>query len=242
MFRLAKILTLTLAVAAASLVTISCAISNQAQIRVINAVSDSPPLDIYFNGTKAITNMPFGAVMPDTSPASYTMVNSGTYPIQGFATGTRSNPVAPGGIITLNSFTQYTLVAVGLALNNSLPLLVADNNLAPTLNDVEFRVINASINSPKGGVDVYLVPPGADLANYTPAITGLGNAQASAYQPVPYLAGGYSVIITANLTKVPFITQSAPAPVGSITTYVLLDNPGGTSGMSQTPLVLHDLN
>ncbi|MBZ5665058.1 MAG: DUF4397 domain-containing protein [Acidobacteriia bacterium] len=226
--------------------TISCGSSstssNPAQIRVINAIPDGPALDIDINGSNILTNLPFGTIQPSNTPASYVTVPSGNVVIQGLATGTTSNPVPPTGRITLKSAVQYTVVAVGLEFNNSAPLLVADDNSAPMGTNVEYRVINASNSSPVGGVDMYIVPPGSNITNFTPQFSGIGSNQASTYQNVPFLAGGYTVIVTANGGKTPIITQPSATNAASITTFVILDNPGGNNGISTTPLVLNDLN
>jgi hypothetical protein len=243
---LLKALPLAPALAALSIVTTSCGSSstanNAAQIRVINAIPDGPALDIDINGSKLFSNVLFGAAQPSTTPASYLGTPSGKVAIQGFATGTTTNPVPPTGTIALKGSVQYTVVAVGLELNNSAPLLVADNNTAPMGTNVEYRVINASNSSPVGGIDMYIVPPGSDITNFTPQFFGIGSNQASTYQNVPFLAGGYTVIVTANGGKTAIITQPSAPNAGSITTFVILDNPGGNNGISTTPLVLNDLN
>jgi hypothetical protein len=89
-------------------------------------------------------------------------------------------------------------------------------------------------------VDVYVVPPGADIVNYQAQISGLSYTQASTYQP--FAAGGYAVIFTAKQSKQVIFSWPLAPQSGSITTLVLMDNPGGSSGMSHTPLVLNDLN
>lgn len=242
-----KVLPLALAGAALSLVTTSCGSSsgssNPAQIRVINAIPDGPASDIDINGSKIITNLPFRTVQPAGPPATYLTVPSGSVTIQGFATGTTTNPIAPNGTIALKASTQYTVVAVGLELNDSPPLVLTDNNTVPTSDNVEFRIVNASPSSPANGVDVYIVPPAVqDLTNFTPQVSGLTNSQASTYQSLPFLAGGYAVIVTANGSKMALITQPSTSNTGSIRTLVIVDNQGGNNGMSQTPLVLNDLN
>jgi hypothetical protein len=121
-------------------------------------------------------------------------------------------------------------------------LVLTDNNTVPTSGNVEFRIINASPNSPAGGVDVYIVPPGTDITDYTPQISALGYGQRSIYQSVPFLSSGYAVIVTAYLKKTALISQPFTSQSESITTVVLVDNQGGNNGMSQTPLVLNDLN
>lgn len=229
------------------LITISCGSSRTSstltQVRVINAVADGPILDVYVNGSKVVGGLAFAAVQPATTPASYVNVSAGSVYVQGFTTGSNVNPIAPIGTVTLATNTQYTMVAVGPELNQAPPVLLADNNTPPMGTNVEFRIINASPSSPIGGVDVYIVPPTVtDLTNYTPQITALPNGQGTAYQSLPYLAGGYNVIFTQAGFKTPLITQPATANASSITTMVILDNIGGINGMSTTPLVLNDLN
>jgi len=248
MFRTLTALSITLALAALSGVTTSCGSTNKAQIRVINAIPDSGPTDIRVNGTKIIPDLVFGTIQPDTTPASYFAVTSGSDIVQGFAPGDTTNPISPIGTFTLNGSTDYTVVAVGLELNDEPPLLLIDDNTAPTSGTAEFRIVNASLNSPPNGVDVYIVPPGTDITSYTPQITALGQGQGSAYQSVPFITGGYAVVITATSKKAALITQPCAniqpctLQAGSIRTLVILDNAGGSNGMSQTPLVLNDLN
>lgn len=231
------------------LTTVSCGSnstsSSLAQIRVINAVADGPTLDVAVNGSKVVTALPFGAIQPATTPASYLNVGAGNIYVQGFSTGSTTNPIAPIGTITLATNKQYTVVAIGPELNEGPPLLLADNNTPPMGTNVEFRIINASPGSPAGGVDVYIVAPTVkDLTNYTPQVSALSNGQGSAYQTVPYLGQGvgYNVIVTQSGFKTPLITQSATGNASSITTMVIVDNIGGINGMSTTPLVLNDLN
>jgi len=245
MCRSLKDLPLALALAALSIFTTGCgSTSSTAQIRVINAIPDSGPVDIHVNGTRIVSSLQFGGVYPTpTTPATYQPVFSGNATIQGFAPGDTINPISPIGTLSLNGSTQYTVVAVGLELNDSPPLLLTDDNTAPTSGNVEFRIVNASLSSPAGGVDVYIVPPAdTDLTNFAPQISGLGNGQASAYQSLNFITGGYAVIVTANGSKTALIKQPSASQSGSITTLVLVDNLGGNNGMSQTPLVLQDLN
>jgi hypothetical protein len=243
MFRTLTALSLTFALAGLSGVTTSCGSTDKPQIRVINAIPDSGLTDIRVNGTRIVPGLEFDGVFPPpTTPAAYVAVPSGSDIIQGFEPGDTTNPISPIGTFNLNGSTQYTVVAVGLELNDEPPLLLTDNNRAPRSGNVEFRIVNASLNSPANGVDVYFVPPGTDITSYTPQITALGQGQGSAYVSIPFIDGGYAVVITATAKKTALITQPSAAPSGSITTMVIVDNAGGSNGMSQTPLVLNDLN
>jgi Domain of unknown function (DUF4397) len=243
MSRLSQALLATSALAALSIITVSCGSNvDLAQVRIINAIPDSQPVDVYINGVRIASSLPFDTISPNTAHASYIPVHSGSDTVQGFPPGDTTNPISPIGIIPLNGSTQYTLIAVGFELSESAPLALLDDNTPPTAGNAEFRIVNVSLSSPQNGVDVYFVPPGTDIAQYTPQITGLSYGQASRYQPFAALAGGYSVIVTANGSKVPLITQLSTAPAGSITTVVIVDNAPGNNGMSTTPLILNDLN
>jgi Domain of unknown function (DUF4397) len=243
MSRLFEALPVTLAITALCMIAASCGNTRSvAQIRVINAIPDSQPTDIYINNTRVASSLAFGAVYPaQASKANYETLIPGNEKIEGFAPGDTTNPIAPIGTLALNGSTQYTIIAVGLELNESAPLVLADTNTAPMAGNLEFRIVNAAVSSPLGGVDVYFVPPGADLTQFTPQISALGYGQASPYEPIPFQAGGYSVIVTRNGAKTPIVTLASTAAAGSITTIVLLDNSGGNNGISQTPLVLNDL-
>jgi hypothetical protein len=238
-----RALSSTLALAFLSLLTAGCGSNaNVTHVRLVNAIPDSQPIDVYINGTIIATNLAFGAVDPNTSPASYISVTSGTESLQSFPRGSTTNPITPTGTLSLNGSEDYTVIGVGLEANSAAPLVLADNNLPPTSGNVEFRVVNLSINSPTGGVDVYFVAPGTDITGYAPQVTALSQSQASNYQALPYLAGGYEVIVTKNGGKTPLIDQTYNVVSGSITTLLLVDNAGGNNGISQTPLVLNDLN
>jgi hypothetical protein len=244
MSRLLKLLSLTLTLAVLILITSSCA-STGAQVRLINAIPDSPAVDVYVNGTKVFKNVPFGGVQPNTSPVHYQGAGTGNVAIQGYATDTTANPISPEGNVTFTGSTQYTLIAVGLELNDDPPIVFADNNLVPVSNNLEIRIINVSPSSPTAGLDVYFVTPGTDITSFHPQITALGYGQASPYEQLPFQSAGYSIIFTANLSKIPLITQTSNAATGSITTMVILDNPtqnNTLNGMSTTPLILNDLN
>jgi Domain of unknown function (DUF4397) len=241
MSRLSQVLPVALALIALSILTASCGSTiNLAQVRFINAIPDGQPVDIVVNGARIISSLAFDTVQPNTTPASYVPVNSGRDTIQGFAPGDTINPIAPIGTVQLNGSTQYTLIAVGLELNESPPLVLIDNNTAPTSGNLEFRIVNVSLSAPPNGVDVYFVPPGTNINQYTPQISRLGYGQASPYQSLPAIAGGYEVIVTANGGKTALITPSA-APAGSITTLVIVDNVPGNNGISNTLLALNDL-
>jgi Domain of unknown function (DUF4397) len=242
MFRWLRTVPLVLSLAALSFFAASCGSGDQAHVRLVDAISDGPALDVNINTTKAFSDIGFGAFQPATG---YTKVSSGTVTVQAYDTGTTTNPILGTNGITasLSSSSQYTLVLAGFlnATGTNAPsvLQITDNNTTPTAGNVEFRIIDASPSSP-GTLDVYIVPPGTDITQVNPpTIQGLTYQQASTYQSVA--AGTYSVVITASGSKnVSLSNDYALATAGMIRTLVLVDNVGG--GLPPGLLELSDLN
>jgi hypothetical protein len=186
--------------------------------------------------------LPFAGVYPPaTASTHYVTVSKGVQNVDGFLPGETTNPISPVGTISLNGSTQYTIIAVGLEESEAPPVVIVDNNDAPPGNSLEYRIINASLNSPTTGVDVYVVPPGTKITNFAPQISNLGYEQAQTAE-LAVVSDGFSIVVTTSGGKTPLLTVSSTAQAGSITTIVLLDNVGGNNGISQTPLVLNDLN
>lgn len=263
MLRWLKALPLTLAIAALivfATFAASCG-SNNSQARFVNAISDdTQSLDIEFNGTKA-----FGGVGPfAASGSTYVSVPTGSDKIQGFASGTTTTAFGPvTSPISFNSGSQYTVVATQLLAS---PVIVApvDNNTAPAVGKVNFRVIDASF-AVSGAVDVYIIPnigtgtPSCSLGTNcgAPAISGVSSPQSSTtpystYAPVNYNSigsFGYTMYVTPTTKTTPVqnwsggyqLPEIGSVSVGSIRTLVLVDNPGAQT-MSSTPILLTDLN
>jgi len=245
MFRLLKALPIMLAVAALSLIATGCG-SNQAHIRVVNAIPNSD-LDVDFNSTKVVSSISFGNVQPTTPPAQYLSVASGTVGIQAYVAGSTTSPIFGANPITspLGGSNDYTVVLYGtlLGTNTATAFVVQDDNTAPTTGNVEFRVINASYTTP-GSVDVYLIPPNTNIGgSVIPQISGLAQTQGSSYQSLTYPGTtGVSVVVTLHGSTTPlFPGVTYDPPTGAIFTVVLYDNESG-NGMNPNPLVLQDID
>src|ERR1039458_3032275 len=96
MSHLLKALPLTLALAAVSIFAASCGSSTPAQVRFVHAIQDAGALDISVSGpnvpsTQEFTDISFLGVQPNQP--GYTTLPSGSTTIQGFSTGTTTNPV-----------------------------------------------------------------------------------------------------------------------------------------------------
>jgi hypothetical protein len=267
MRRWLKALPLTLALAALivfATFAASCG-SNNSQARFVNAISDNTTtLDIYFNGTKAfgLTN-----TFPTDSGSTYVSIPTGSDKIQGFSSGTNTNPVftVPNSPISFKSGSQYTVVAMGRLASTVTVVAPVESSTAPANGSVNFNVIDASPAYTQA-VDVYILQdqtstPGSTCFGNdgcTPTISALASP-ASSITPytttpatVPYnsLGFGYTLYVAEagsspptplpGWTGYPFSVGSVT--VGSIRTIVLVDNPGGSNGMSAVPIILSDLN
>ncbi len=245
MLRLFKALPLVFAIASLCLFAASCGSSGQSQVRVVQAISDEPTaLDVKVNTSKPFTNIAFGAVQP--APPAYTKVTAGSVTLEAVDTGTTTAVIANTNA-TLNSSSQYTVVMTGFLTGSGTTAptfwTIPDTNTAPTSGNVEFRIINASTASSPlvGGFDVYIVPPGTNIQNVTPQVSGLTLGQGSAYTSLAYVANvGYEVVVTGHGNLQQYVNQTYVTPTSSIRTLVIVDNSGGV-GVSFFPLVLNDL-
>ena len=240
MFRLLKALPVTLALAALSIFATGCGSSSQSQVRVVHAISDGPALDINVNTTKVFTDIAFGGVQP--IPPAYTKVASGSDTLQAVDTGTTTVLIANTSA-SLSGSSQYTVLLTGFrngaGANAPTFYTIPDNNTAPTSGNVEIRIIDGSANTPQGGFDVYIVPPGANIGGVPPQVSGLLIGQASSYQSLNITGNVYEVIVTPHGNQTPSINQNYTILTGSIRTFVIVDN---GNQVSQLPLLLADLN
>ncbi len=244
MFRLLKALPLTLALAALFLFT-GCG-SSSSQARFVNAIPDAGVLDIDVGGTKEFSSVAFATA----SGSNYVGVPSGSVTIEGFASGTTTEAFTTSGV-SLNSGSEYTLVAVGFLTGSVIVLNPVDNNTEPADGMVSFRVINAS---PSGGtVDVYILPNpiscqlGTQPGDCAPTIPALAYQSTSTYATQSFNSNGqnFTLIVTTSGNTTPIFSFPLPSvgssSLGSIRTLVLTDNSSGTA-INDEPIVLDDLN
>jgi hypothetical protein len=239
---------LILALAALSIFATHCG-TDHTKVRVINASPDAggaPGVDVAVDGKTVITGLTFGGL----SPASgYLRLTAGNRNVEFRDAATTTDQINAN--VAFAAQTGYTLLAVGKVSDSTMAaLLKTDDNSAPSSGNIKLRVIHAAPDSANAGdskcdtapcLDVYIVPPGTDITNLTPAIASLSYQQASGYQNLA--AGTYEVIMTdsTNPVKTRLIDQTYTLTAGQIRTLVTLDTADGAA-MSGTPLVLSDLN
>lgn len=110
--------------------------------RVVHAGPDAPDVDICVNGTAAFTEVAF------PSATDYATVEAGTYQIRVVSAGSGCEV---GGVIdatlVLPADSDTTVVAVN-TLNSTEPLVLEDDNSAPTLGMAKVRFVHASPDAP----------------------------------------------------------------------------------------------
>jgi hypothetical protein len=215
-----------LAAALAALVAASAACSNDnnspspspssnAQLRVVHASPDAPNVDVYLDGAKVLTNVPYLA------SSGYLAVPAGAHNVKVNATGTATTVIDVTPTLVAGSY--YTAMATDLVAGIT-PLLLADTNSAPSAGKVKVRLVHAAPGA--GVVDIYVTAPGADLAAATPTLTNIPFQAVSGYLEVP--AGDYQVRITPAGTKTVAIDSGTlTLTAGQIRTGVAVENVGG---------------
>jgi len=254
MFRLLKPLPLTLAIAALSIITTGCA-TNSAKGRFLNALQNTnaygnDPIDVYINQTKIFSSLGFA-----TPSSTYTNIATGNDTFEGFESPADTSLVFNNLTANLTGGDQYTLIVAGLAGGSGTlaPTLIYqhDENVVPPANKLEFRVINASPDSPTS-VDVWIIPepttgPEGTCASHAQdncPISGLtytSPTNISQYLTFTAVQGGnFGLFVTFHNSTSLIAETTLPGSAGSITTIVLVDKANG-SFMSPTPVILEDL-
>jgi hypothetical protein len=150
-----------LAVAAAPLVLAACGKDNvtapstaTARVRVAHLSPDAPAVDVYVNGTKALSNVPFKDV------SSYLPVPAGSTSFR-VTPANAASPVVIDATVTLNAGGNYTVAATGF-LAGIQPLLLEDDR--GTTGQSKVRFVHASPDAP--AVDVAVAGGPVLFSNY----------------------------------------------------------------------------
>jgi hypothetical protein len=149
-----------------------------AKVRVVHASPDAPAVDVYLNGNKALTNVPFFAA------SDYLDVPAGLHDIKVTPTGDANTTVIDAKGVAVEAGKAYTVAAVGKVAEIK-PAVLADNLAAPAPGKAHVRVVHASPDAP--AVDIK-VKGGPTL------ISSLAFPKDSGYNPVD--AGSYDLVVT----------------------------------------------
>jgi hypothetical protein len=195
------------------------------KIRLVNAAPDESSIDLLVDSKTVASSVTYATA------SAYQGVSSGSRHLQVEPTGS-TTPIIDE-TISLNSG-NYSLLATGF-VNDVVPVLLTDDNSAPSSGDVKVRIVNVAPGL--GSADVYLVAPGTDLSTTSPTIASLAVNSASAYQSVA--AGNYEVFFTLPGQKFVYIDSgSLNLSASQIRTIMGLNSPTG----GFTSAVLSDAN
>jgi LPXTG-motif cell wall-anchored protein len=225
------VLTLAAMLMALALVPAAFAQSGNAKVRVIHASPDAPAVDVYINGNRTLTNVPF------FTASDYLDLPAGTYQVQVTPTGQPASAAVIDASATVEAGKAYTIAATG-PVASIKATVIADDLTAPAAGQAHVRVYHFSPDAP--AVDV-------QLANGTKLIEGLAFPDASNYLPVPagsydiqvVPAGGSDVVLDLAGTALEagkIYSVFATGPVASIAAEVAVFTP--TAAAATTPATL----
>ncbi len=207
--------------------------SGMAMVRVIHASPDAPAVDVYVNGDRALSNVPF------FTASDYLELPAGTYQVQVTPAGQPASAAVIDASATIEAGKAYTIAATG-AVANIAPTIIEDNLSAPAAGQAHVRVYHFSPDAP--AVDV-------QLADGTKLIEGLAFPDASDYLPVPagsydlqvVPAGGSDVVIDLPGTALEagrIYSVFATNEVASITPELAVYTPAAASATPAGPATL----
>lgn len=216
----------TLALAALILPLTACqgivGTSTPAQVRIIDASPDAPPLDIYQGPAPLAYNLALGTI------TSYVPIAPGAYPVLADTAGTRQHLISAPATFLPGS--QYT-VLLGNYSNSLHELILKDQTQPAVFGQADLRLVHQSTRA--GALDLYLVPIGSTILTAHPLLIGFAFNANSGYLHLP--TGTYTLIAlpTGTTPTVSTPTSYTGSAIlydsGSAHTIVLIDQPLDTT-------------
>ncbi|MGB4862867.1 MAG: DUF4397 domain-containing protein [Tepidiformaceae bacterium] len=158
--------------------------ADSGRVRVMHASPDTPAVDIFVDGAKAVTALAF----PNSTP--YVSLPAGGHNVKVFVSPSDgSGAPALEATLDVGAGKDYTVLAVGELGKGSLGLwTLEDNNATPAPGKAHIRLIHAAPDAPPVKVSV----TGTD----TNIFTGVAYRSFGPYTPVD--AGTYSLDVKVN--------------------------------------------
>jgi hypothetical protein len=202
--------------------TSSASAADMSRVRVVHASPDAPAVDVYADGAKVLTNVPY------KGSSDYLSVPAGPHNFKVFATG--ANPASDTPVInadaTLEVGKDYTVVAIGKVADIK-PLVLVDNNGAPAAGKAHVRVVHASPDA-----------PAVDIAVKGGAVLVPNLAFGKDAGPLPVDAGTYDLEVrAAGTTTVALPVNGVALTAGKIYTIFAVGLLNGTPKLEALPIV-----
>ncbi len=218
------------ALCAVSLVLTGCSksgsgTSGDAQLRILNAFSEAPALNVTVASKATATALPFQGL------AQYTAISSGTPTFTVGVTGATTTLI--NTTYTISAGAKYTYIVFGPLIG---ALLGNDAFNDPGNGFFSLRVANAAPGS--GAVDLYLTAPGADIASSAPTLTNISYGVTSAFAPIA-IGASFEIRVTTTGTK-DVLFDSTPKTFAEHSANDLVVFGKGSGKLVNVALLLHD--
>jgi hypothetical protein len=189
-----------------SLAVVPAVVDAQADgfVRVAHLSPDAPAVDVYVDGTKVLSDVPYKTV------SNYLPVPAGSHTFKVTAAGQTTAVIS--ATETIAAGTYYTVAAIG-PLAQIKAAVFTDDLAAPPAGDAKIRAVHAAVGAPSP-VDV--------LANGKPAFTGLAFGNATQYAPVP--AGTYTLGVAPSGSTTAAFSAMATLMSGDVYTAFAIGN------------------
>lgn len=195
--------------------------ATDARVRVVHASPDAPAVDVYANGARVLSNVPFRGA------SDYLAVPAGRYTFEVRPAGAAASTFPVLSITAdLRAGTDYTVMAVD-RLSQIKGRVFTDNNTRPAAGKAHVQVVHASPDAPT--VDIAL-KGGAVLVPSLP----FGELKG----PLPVDAGTYDLEIRpAGTTAVALALDGVRLEAGRVYTFTAVGLVSGSPALSVLPLV-----
>jgi hypothetical protein len=179
--------------------------ADEARVRVIHSSPDAPAVDVYANGARILSDVPYKA------SSGYLSVPAGQYTFEIYAAGADAS--STGAVLTVSTELQagvdYTVIALD-SVSQIKGRVFVDNNAAPAAGQAHINVIHAGPDAP--AVDVAVT--GGDVL-----VSDLGFGSKAGPLPVP--AGTYDLELrVAGTNTVALPLPNTQLEAGVIYTFV----------------------
>jgi hypothetical protein len=164
-----------------------------AKVRVVHASPDAPAVDVWVDGNRALSNVPF------FTASDYLDLPAGPHDIKVTPAGDANTAVIDAKGVTVEAGKAYTIAAVGKVAEIK-PAVLADNLAAPASGKAHVRVVHASPDAP--AVDIKVKGGPTLIANLAfPTDSGYSPVDAGTYDLVVTPAGSETVALDLAGTK-----------------------------------------
>ena len=196
------------AVSSCTSVTGSSAVS---LVRVIDASSNAPVLDVDVSGTPIALNV----AAPSFS--NYAYVGPGAATVRLYSHGTSTTLAQISGILAASGQSSVYVTDQGTTFAVSL---LTDQSTAAPPGFISFRFLQQA--NATGAVDIYLLPDGDLIADAKPLIVAL--APGSVTQYINVTAGTYDLVVAATgTTKGAYTSTATMFAGGQVRTALIVD-------------------